>query len=257
MHFNVRWGIANSIGSAFPYIPDEKQAWDDLVQLTSDNKNYVRVSAYHSMGKISIFKASQSESEEEYRTEVEKAIDFFDKASKELTYLPPSKFCLPFYRSFYAIIFEKYETEEEVEKYFQEAKAEIGESNNKKVLFEAIENLSKFLTELQNIESIDLDAKKKKLSLCRKYCEQAAELMNETEITTPFATATIKKGFPILNRKLKSLLEEIQEKAKTACRESQGTDTAEIACAVSREVQKWEICSQEEMTQKVEDVALC
>lgn len=254
MHFNVRWGIANSIGSAFPYIPDNKQAWDDLVQLTSDDINYVRVSAYHSMGNISIFKASQSESEEEYRTEVEKAIDFFDKASKELTYLPPSKFCLPFYRSFYAIVFEKYETEEEVEKYLQEAKAEIEESKNKKVLFEAIENLSKFLTELQNIESIDLDAKKKKLSLCRKYCEQAAELMNETEITAPFATATIKKGFPILNRKLEGLLGEIQEKATTACRESKGTDTEEIACAVSREVQNWIIGNQEEMTRYVKNL---
>lgn len=254
MHFNVRWGIASSIGSSFPYIPDKKQAWDDLVQLTSDEKNYVRVSAYHSLGRISIFKASQSESEEEYRTELEKAIDFFDKASKELTYLPPSKFCLPFYRSFYAIIFEKYETEEEVEKYLQEAKAEIEESKNKKVLFEAIEFLSKFLKELQNIEIIDLEAKKKKLSLCRKYCEQAAELMNETEITAPFATATIKKGFPILNRKLEGLLEEIQEKAKTACQESQGTDTEEIACAVNREVQKWEIGSQEYLVPQIESL---
>ncbi|QIB90825.1 HEAT repeat domain-containing protein [Methanosarcina mazei] len=251
MHFNVRRGIASSIGSAFPYVPNKTQAWEDLVQLTSDEKNYVRVSAYHSMGRISIFKASQSESEDEYRTEVEKAIDFFDKASKELTYHPPSKFCLPFYRSFYAIVFEKYETEEEVEKYLQEAKAEIEESKNKKVLFEVIKYLSIFLKEFQNIESIDLEAKKKKLSLCRKYCEQAAELMNETEITAPFATATIKKGFPILNRKLEGLLEEIQEKAKTACRESQGTDTKEIACAVSREVQKWEISSQEEMTEHV------
>ena len=78
--------------------------------------------------------------------------------------------------------------------------------------------------------------------------------MNETEITAPFATATIKKGFPILNRKLEGLLEEIQEKATTACRESKGTDTEEIACAVSREVQNWKIGSQEEMTRYVQNL---
>ncbi|AKB24897.1 hypothetical protein MSMTP_1428 [Methanosarcina sp. MTP4] len=49
-------------------------------------------------------------------------------------------------------------------------------------------------------------------------------------------------------------LKEIQERAKTACRESQGTDTEEIACAVSREVQKWEIGSQEYLEIQVESL---
>lgn len=89
-----------------------------------------------------------------------------------------------------------------------------------------------------------------------EYCEQAADLISETEHTSPYATQLLRKGLLILDRKLKSLLEEIQEKAKTACRESQGTDTEEIACAVSREVQKWEIGSQEEMGWYVENLVL-
>lgn len=53
----------------------------------------------------------------------------------------------------------------------------------------------------------------------------------------------------------KDLLEEIQEKAKTACRESQGTDTEEIACAVSREVQKWEVSNPTDMAEYIEDIS--
>ena len=107
---------------------------------------------------------------------------------------------------------------------------------------------------MQNLENVDFTAKKGELNFYRKYCEQAAESMKNSEETAPSATKVMKKGFPILDRNLKSLLEEIQEKATTACRESKGTDTEEIACAVSQEVQKWEIGSQEEMTWNVENL---
>ena len=73
--------------------------------------------------------------------------------------------------------------------------------------------------------------------------------MNETEETAHSATKVMRIGSQILDQKL---ISEIQEKAKTACWESKGTDTEEIACAVNREVQKWEIGSQDEMTQNIE-----
>ena len=82
---------------------------------------------------------------------------------------------------------------------------------------------------------------KGELNFYRKYCDRAAELMRDTEETAPFATIAMRKGLPILDRNLKELLEEIQKKAKIACKESKGTDTEEIACDVNREVQKWEI----------------
>lgn len=50
--------VANSLGSAFSLVSDKKQAWDNMMTLTSDNNQKVRASAYHSLGEASIFKAS-------------------------------------------------------------------------------------------------------------------------------------------------------------------------------------------------------
>jgi hypothetical protein len=80
--------------------------------------------------------------------------------------------------------------------------------------------------------------------------------MRDTEETAPFATMAMKKGLPILDRNLKELLEEIQRKAKIACKESKGTAAEEIACVINREVQKWEVGNQEKMTQNIEDLIL-
>ena len=255
--WDVRWKAVDALVFTLPHVSDQKRVWNELIKLTNDKHSDVRIFANHSLGKTSIFKASLAENESDYRKELESAIGFYQLSAQESfhEWLNPSKFCLPFYRSFYTIISEeKPQTKNEVEKYLEEAKNAIKDSENKKLLFEAIENLVNALKEIQNLENMDLETKKRKLDSYRKHCEKAAELMKKTEEKAPFATATMRKGLPILDRKLKSLLEEIQEKAKTACRESRGTDTEEIACTVSREVQKWEIGSQEEMTWNVENL---
>ncbi|AKB51264.1 phosphorylase [Methanosarcina barkeri str. Wiesmoor] len=79
--------------------------------------------------------------------------------------------------------------------------------------------------------------------------------MKCTDEKAPFATEVLRKGLPILDRNLKKLIEEIQEKARATYKESVGTEVEETARAVCMEVQKWVIGSQEEMTQKVEDIA--
>ena len=54
---------------------------------------------------------------EDYKKELEKAIEFFEIAAKESpSWLNPAQFCLPFYRSFHTIIFKKQEAKEEVKK---------------------------------------------------------------------------------------------------------------------------------------------
>ncbi|WP_054864438.1 hypothetical protein [Methanosarcina barkeri] len=155
-----------------------------------------------------------------------------------------------------SIVFGKHELKRKIDGYvdrdIEDAKNAIKGSKSKKLLLEAVENLANALKEIQNLENIDLEATKCELNFYRKYCDRAAELMRDTEETAPFATITLRKGLPILDRHLKELLEEIQEKAKIACKESKDTDAEEIACAVSKEVQKWEIGSQEEMTQNIE-----
>ena len=97
--------------------------------------------------------------------------------------------------------------------------------------------------------------KKDELNFYRQYCDHAAELMREPKKQHLMLQLAMRKGLPILDRNLKELLEEIQEKAKIACKESQGTVTQGIACAASQEVQKWEIGSQEEMTKRLRDIA--
>jgi HEAT repeat protein len=140
----------------------------------------VRISSNYSLGKVSIFMASHAEKEEGYKKELEKAIEFYENAAKEGSDLNPAQFCLPFYRSFYAIIFEKQEAEEEVDRYLAEAKAAIQGSEGKKQLFEAVENLSDALKEIQNLRNLNFEAKKSELNFYRKYCDHAAELMKDT-----------------------------------------------------------------------------
>ena len=249
----VRSVAISALGFAFSNVPDKQQAWNNLINLTTDEDSSLRAYANHSLGKVSIFKASQTEKEEDYKRELEKAIEFFEKASHESPYWSnPAKFCLPFYRSFHTIIFKKQEAKEEVNKYLAEAKKAVDGSKSKELLFEAVENLANALKEVQDLGNPDLEAKKCELNFYRKYCDRAAELMKDTEKTAPFATGAMKKGLPILDRNLKELIEEIQKKAKIACQVSQGTPTQEIACAVSKEIQKWEIGSQEEMALCVE-----
>ena len=252
---DVRFRAISALGSVFSQVQDKQQAWNDLFRLTNDKDSYVRTSSNHSLGRASIFMASQAETDEDYKKELEKSIEFFETAAKETSYFNPAQFCLPFYHSFYTIIFKEQEAKEEVNKYLEEAKAAIEGSESKKQLFETVQNLSEALKEVQNFGSLDLPRTKGELNFYRKYCDHAAELMTDLGKKSPFATEVLRKGLPILDRNLKELLEEIQEKARNTCKESKGTVTEEIACAVNREVQKWEISDPEEMIQNIEDLA--
>lgn len=242
---DIRYVAASLIGSNFFHIPDKQQAWIDLITLTGDGNLNVRIHANHSLGKVSIFQASQAEKEEEYEKKLMEAIAFFEKATQESKYFNPSQFCLPFYRSLYSILFRK-QAKEEVDKYLAEAKNAIKGSESKELLLEVIENFTNALKEGQNLENLNLKGKKDELNFYRQLCEQVEELMKSTDKTAPLATAAMRKMLTLLYSKIK-------EKAKTACRESRGTVAEEIAYDICMEVQKWEIDNQEEMTLYVEN----
>ena len=76
--------FAKFLGSAFSDIPDKQQAWDDIIKLNADQNSGVRVYANYSSGRVSIFRASQAEKEEDYKNELEKAIMFFETASNRI-----------------------------------------------------------------------------------------------------------------------------------------------------------------------------
>jgi HEAT repeat protein len=246
----VLMGAIDSLGSCYSYLPEEykKQAWDDLHRLTKDKDKYVSVAANHSLGRVSIYRASQAKSDESVREELETALRFFEKASNESIY-NPARFCLPFYRSFHAITFKKEEAEAEVKQYIAEAKKAIEGSESKENLFEAVENLGNALKEAQKAR--DLNDVKYDLNTYRLYCERAADMMDETENKAPGATRLLRKGLPIIDKKIKQILAEIQQSANTACKQSKGTPTEELACKINQEVQKWQISDQEQMAQNI------
>ncbi|MEA1863803.1 MAG: hypothetical protein U9N46_01180 [Euryarchaeota archaeon] len=110
------------------------------------------MSANYSLGRASIFKATEAESEDDFESELNNAIKFFERSSDEAhSSNNPSSFCLPFYRSFYTITFGKAGAEGEVQKYLAEAKSASEGSKNKEISIEAVENLANALKEAQKV----------------------------------------------------------------------------------------------------------
>ena len=215
----VREGAANALRTAFQHVPDKEVAWKDLHRLTADEESYVRASANHSLGRASIFRATVAESEEDFESELNNAIDFFERSSKEATYPNPSKFCLPFYRSFYSLTFGKAGAEDEVQKYLADAKSASEGSANKEMLLEAVENLANALSEVQKVTNFG--AMKSDLNTYRRYCNRAADLIGDVAEGAPGAARILRRGLPIIGERIR----EIQEKAEALCRETRGTGT--------------------------------
>ncbi|NOQ33550.1 MAG: hypothetical protein GQ567_05075 [Methanosarcinales archaeon] len=232
---SVRLGAAAALVSAFQYVPNKDEVWEDLHRLTRDEESSVRASANHSLGSVSILRATGAENEEGFRKEMKNALEFFERSSNEETYLHPSSFCLPFYRSFYTIVFEKTESEGEVQRYLTEAKNASKGSKNKEKLLEAVENLASALTEAHNVT--DFNAMKSDLNAYRQYCDRAADLISDAKEGAPGAAQVLQRGLPIIDERIKEIIREIQEKAEAVCRETRGTGTPYEPLGM--EVNKW------------------
>lgn len=159
----VRHHVAIAIGFAFAEIPNKQQAWNDLIKLSIDDDIYVRSYASHFFVRISILKACQSEKEYDYKKELENAIEFFEIAEQESpNWLEnPAKFCLPFYRLFYMMLFEKQGTTVKIDEYLIQAKDAVRNSEVKEYSFEIIKLLSDMLKEVHTTRNVDIEAKKR------------------------------------------------------------------------------------------------
>ena len=219
----VRRRAADALGSAFQYLTDNDQACKDLLALTKDENSYIRVSANHSLGKISVYRAANAKYEGLLQNELENAISFFEKSVQESTLFNPAEFCLPFYRSYYLVIFKKQEAEEEVKKNLDEAKRAVSGSDSKEKLLEAVENLSNALNEAQKLQ--DMDDIKADLNGYRKYCDRACELLDSTEGKAPEATQLIKRGLPVIDERIKKTIGDIQEKSKALCNKTRNAES--------------------------------
>lgn len=243
----VRGSAAYSLGSAFPFISNKEQAWKDLIQLTEYEIIAVKEYANNSLGIISVFRASQAEKEKDFKDELETAISFFEKATHEFIWYSSSRFYLDFYCSFHNLTFKRQESKDEVNKYLERVKSAINDPKDK-LFFEAVENLKNALKGVQNLENLDFEVMKGELNFCRKYFDCAAELTGMDRRSSIFLDyRCMRKELPILDRNLGQNLKEIQERAKIACAESKGTSAEEIACAINREIQKWELGVRQEI----------
>jgi hypothetical protein len=230
----VKWGTANALGSAFPYIPDKQQAWRDLMWLANDNDQDVRCIANYALGRASIFNATEAESNEGFKAQLEMAIQFFDYARMDVTTVDPAAFCLPFYKSLYSLLFAAISKEAEVQKYLDEARyavnhSESGSASNRVVLLEAVENLSKALLEVKSYTVEDVILRRQELKSYMKYCLNVADNLNKVRKEAPFASKVIdlvavKKGIPFIDDKIKILFKHVEDAAKSFCKESSGTN---------------------------------
>lgn len=230
----VKMNAALALGSAYPNITDKVQAWMDMIKLSELNDSDLKTYVEYSLGKSSIFKATETESEEEFKKELEIALEFFEKSLEKSTYSNPANFCLPFYRSFYTITFKREGEKSEVNNYFEQAKNAVEGSEDKEKLLEAVKNLSNALEEVQKTQEMDFKVKKGSLNAYRQYCERAADLLNTTNEKAPGATKLIRRGLPMIDHQIKNILAEIQKNAENLCKQTIDTPFEDLGKEVNQ-----------------------
>ncbi|MFB3766155.1 MAG: HEAT repeat domain-containing protein [Methanotrichaceae archaeon] len=230
---SVKREAAYALGQIFSLTSEKKAVWLDLQKLAQDEDSDVRGHAAYALGRASIFKATEAESIDQFRDQIEKAIEFFDKSSKESKYKSPAEFCLPFYRSLHSLIFITRSDEAEIQRYLKDARAAVEESESKEKLLEAVENLSKALKEVRSYTVDDIINSRHKFRTYAKYCFQAADCVREVRESAPFAskiidTIMIERSIPTLDDKIKTLFKEVEEAAESFYRGSEGTAQEEM-----------------------------
>jgi HEAT repeat protein len=224
---NMRFSAAGILGSVFSQVPDKNLAWEDLHRMAQDGVSGVRSTSYHSLGRISILKAT--EIDEEFRIRLEEAIEFFRKSLEEAKYSNPAAFCLPFYQSLHNLLYIEWPKNDEVQKYLSEARKVIETSESRVVLLEAVNNLSKALQEVRAYSIDDIVLRKRDLKSYTKYCFQAAECLREARSKAPLASKVVdytlvEKSIPILDQKIKTLFRDVEATAGELCKSTKGTD---------------------------------
>ena len=221
---DVRRGAAESLGSAFAHVPDKALAWQDLHKLTQDEEIDVQMYAYHSLGKASVYRATESVDINILKQYLEAAVGYFEKSAQRSKF-SPARFCHPFYRTYFALTFQG-ESQEAVQKYLAEAKAAVGGSDSRDELLKAVENLAEALQEAQRTKDMQLAGIQCDLKAYMRYCNQAAEYLNQVEKDAPGAAKLIRKGLPNIDQQIKEIIGSIQKKAQTICIQGKGTGTA-------------------------------
>lgn len=217
-------GVTEILGSVFNLMPDKKQVWQILIRFSQHDDSQVRMYAYHSLGRASVYRATETSLMDELRVELEAAVKFFEISSQEQSFFNPSSFCHPFYRSYLALTFQD-ASEAEVQKYLAEAKEAVGSSKDKKELFGAVENLAKALEESQKLKEKSREQIQSDLKSYQWYCDQAAEHMAAAEEKAPGAVSLLRKCNPIIEERIETAIAGIQKTAREICQVTRGSGT--------------------------------
>ena len=249
----VRSEAAKALGSAFNSVQDKDAAWKDLIRLTGDERSYVRASANQSLGRISIFKAAESGGEEEFRRELENALQYFERSVAETQFCGPNKYCYLFYQSFRIIAFNKAHSETELNGYLNEAKNVAKGSRNREQLIEIIEHISQAQKEAQSAEKMNLDAMKCYLNIYRKHCEPASDLLRSTEEKSPIAAKLIRRVTPIIDHEIRDTIKAVLDAVEAKdVPESELQGTLDAMQQTLSEIQKQNIDLQDTLKRDVE-----
>jgi HEAT repeat protein len=208
----VRLAIAYTLGSHFSHLPDRDLICKCLRALSQDTDEGVRAFAYHSLGRAYVIKAVDARETDALKKELESAISYFEKSAQIQKY-SLAKFCYPFYRTYFAIIFKEAK-EDEVKRYLAEARDAVGGSEPRDDLLKAVENLGRALQESQSLKSRSLQEVASELNAYRWYCESAAEHMAAAEGKAPGAVKLMKICNPLLKDRIQATIAEIQKKAE-------------------------------------------
>lgn len=76
--YGVRSETVRALSSSFALLLDKDEGWKDLMGLAQDQHSDVRMNANHSLGRTSIFRASEAREKNFIRGELESAVKFFE-----------------------------------------------------------------------------------------------------------------------------------------------------------------------------------
>lgn len=208
----VRLAVAYALGANFSHLPERDLICNYLRILSQDTDEGVIAFAYYSLGRAYVIKAVDASEMDALKKDLESAINHFKKSSDIKNY-SLAKFCYPFYRTYFAIIFKE-ANEDEVKRYLAEASEAVGGSESKEDLLKAVENLAHALQESQRLKDRSIQEVASELNACRLYCENAAEYMAAAEVKAPGAVKLMRICNPLLKERIEATITEIQKKAE-------------------------------------------
>ena len=233
---DVRWRAAYALGEVFSQIPNKARVRQDLDRLAQDKDIDVRMYAYYSLGRMSITKATEAKDSIVLKKELDDAVSYFEKSSKEEPISGPARFCYPFYRTYFAITFQEAK-EDVIQAYLDEVKEVVDGSESRDELIKAVENLAEALQESQHLKERSFREVASEFNNYSSYCLKAAEHMVKAEDKAPGAVKLLRKCNPLIEDRIQKSISEIQEAARQICQATRGSRVESVGADINKTAQ--------------------